>query len=57
MPFRSQAQRAYMYKNLPEIAEKWEAETNSGTLPKRIRPKEKTPSIITQRRRRRKARR
>ena len=57
MPFRSQAQRAYMYKNLPEIAEKWEAETNSGTLPKRIRPKEKTPSIITQSRRRRTARR
>ena len=54
MPFRSQAQRAYMHKNLPEIAEKWEKETISGTLPKRIHPKEKTPSLLTQRRRRRK---
>tara|TARA_R110000796_G_scaffold103038_2_gene212114 strand:- start:314 stop:499 length:186 start_codon:yes stop_codon:yes gene_type:complete len=54
MPFRSQAQRAYMYKNLPDIAEKWEKETNSGTLPKRINPKKKGPSIISQRRRRRK---
>jgi hypothetical protein len=56
MPFRSQAQRAYMYKNLPEIAEQWEKETISGTLPKRIHPKEKTPSLLTQRRRRRKVR-
>ena len=54
MPFRSQAQRAYMYKNLPEIAEQWEKETTSGTLPKRIHPKKKGPSLLTQRRRRRK---
>ena len=54
MPFRSQAQRAYMYKNLPEIAERWEKETTSGTLPKRIHAKKKMPSLITQRRRRRK---
>ena len=54
MPFRSQAQRAYMYKNLPEIAESWEKETTSGTLPKRIHPKKKGPSIISQRRRKRK---
>ena len=57
MPFRRQAQRAYMYKNLPEIAEKWERETTSGTLPKRIHPKKKRPSIISQRRRRRGLRR
>ena len=56
MPFRSQAQRAYMHKNLPEIAEKWEKETTSGTLPKRIHPKAKPPSLLTQRRRRRKFR-
>ena len=54
MPFKSQAQRAYMYKNLPEIAEKWEEETVSGSLPKRIHPKKKGPSLISQRRRRRK---
>jgi len=56
MPFRSKAQRAYMYKNLPEIAQKWEKETTSGTLPKRIHPKAKPPSLLTQRRRRRKFR-
>jgi len=54
MPFKSQAQRAYMYKNLPEIAERWEKETTSGTLPKRIHAKKKGPSIISQRRRKRK---
>jgi len=57
MPFRSQAQRAYMYKNLPKIAEQWEKETTSGTLPKRIHPKKKEPSLMTQRRRRRKIKR
>tara|TARA_R110000824_G_scaffold40782_1_gene121867 strand:- start:289 stop:462 length:174 start_codon:yes stop_codon:yes gene_type:complete len=54
MPFRSQAQRAYMYKNLPEIAEQWEKETTSGTLPKRINPKKKSPTLLSQGRRRRK---
>jgi len=57
MPFKSQAQRRYMYKNLPEIAEQWEKETTSGTLPKRIHPKKKGPSLMTQRRRRRKIKR
>ena len=56
MPFRSQAQRAYMYKNLPEIAEKWENETNSVNLPERIKPKQPKKSLLTQRRRRRKVR-
>ena len=49
MPFRSKAQRAYMYKNLPEIAKKWEKETTSGTLPKRIHAKSKAPNLISQR--------
>jgi|TARA_B100001113_G_scaffold265939_1_gene220791 hypothetical protein len=57
MPFKSQAQRAYMYKNLPEIAEQWEKETTSGVLPKRIHPKKPKRSLLTQRRRRRKVRR
>jgi hypothetical protein len=56
MPFRSKAQRAYMYKNLPEIAEKWENETNSVNLPERIKPKQPKKSLLTQRRRRRKVR-
>ena len=54
MPFKSKAQRAYMYKNLPEIAEKWEKETTSGTLPKRINPKKTGPTLLSQGRRRRK---
>ena len=56
MPFKSQAQRAYMYKNLPEIAQKWENETNSINLPERIKPKQAKKSLLTQRRRRRKVR-
>tara|TARA_R100000935_G_C2838525_1_gene169617 strand:- start:535 stop:714 length:180 start_codon:yes stop_codon:yes gene_type:complete len=51
MPFKSEAQKAYMYKNLPKIAEKWEKETISDNLPKRLHPKKKKPSLITQRRR------
>lgn len=54
MPFKSKAQRAYMYKNLPEIAEKWEKETTSGTLPKRINSKKTGPTLLSQGRRRRK---
>tara|TARA_Y100001970_G_scaffold279515_1_gene387006 strand:- start:1725 stop:1898 length:174 start_codon:yes stop_codon:yes gene_type:complete len=54
MPFKSQAQRRYMYANLPEIAERWEKETTSGVLPKRIHPKKPKRSLLTQRRRRRK---
>lgn len=37
MPFSSQAQRAYMHINEPEIADKWEKETPKGAkLPKKI---------------------
>tara|TARA_R110000796_G_scaffold39859_1_gene99094 strand:- start:682 stop:864 length:183 start_codon:yes stop_codon:yes gene_type:complete len=43
MPFKSKAQRAWMYKNKPEIAKKWEQETKwdkvSGSLPERQNPK------------------
>ena len=41
MPFKSQAQRRWMYKNLPQIAQKWEKETPQGSLPKRVKPKTK----------------
>jgi len=42
MPFLSQAQRAFMYKNHPEIAKRWEKETPKKKLPKHIIKKKKT---------------
>lgn len=36
MPFKSQAQRKWMYSNKPKMAEKWESHTPKGKkLPKR----------------------
>ena len=36
MPFKSQAQRRWMYRNLPKIAQQWERETPKGQpLPER----------------------
>lgn len=35
MPFRSKAQRRWMYANNPAMAERWEAETPKGRLPAR----------------------
>jgi 5-bromo-4-chloroindolyl phosphate hydrolysis protein len=53
MPFKSQAQRRYMYKHLPEIAAKWEKYTKNKKLPKRIGKKGKTSSAMRTRRLRR----
>ena len=40
MPFVSQAQRAYLWKNKPAVAKKFEAHTPKGTkLPKRVKPR------------------
>ena len=39
MPFKSEAQRRYMHKNLPEIAARWEKEYDSKNLPERVKPK------------------
>lgn len=40
MPFKSQAQRGWMYANEPEMAKKWEKETPKGKkLPKRAEEK------------------
>ena len=51
MPFKSQAQRRYMYKNLPEIAARWEKEASTGfPLPERIGPKTSSPSLLRTRR-------
>ena len=37
MPFKSKAQRAWMYKNNPKLAEKWEKETSKdASLPDRV---------------------
>tara|TARA_R100000664_G_C2743845_1_gene131968 strand:+ start:921 stop:1052 length:132 start_codon:yes stop_codon:yes gene_type:complete len=42
MPFVSKAQRAWMYKNKPEMAKRWEKETPKHVLkrlPKRLTKK------------------
>ena len=41
MPFKSQAQRAWMYANHPKMAKKWEKHTPSGKLPKHVGDKNK----------------
>jgi hypothetical protein len=39
MPFKSEAQRRFMYARNPKMAKKWEKETPKGkTLPKRVSP-------------------
>jgi hypothetical protein len=45
MPFKSEAQRKFMYKNHPKIAERWskeEGKSSGGKLPERIHPKKKS---------------
>lgn len=38
MPFKSEAQRRWMYKNNPEMAKRWEGETPKGKrLPKHVK--------------------
>jgi hypothetical protein len=36
MPFKSQAQRGFMYAKHPEIAKRWEKETPEGKLPEHV---------------------
>lgn len=36
MPFKSQAQRSWMYANKPEMAKKWQEHTPSKKLPEKI---------------------
>tara|TARA_R100000781_G_scaffold65365_2_gene41133 strand:- start:3810 stop:3986 length:177 start_codon:yes stop_codon:yes gene_type:complete len=51
MPFKSQAQRRWMYTNKPEMAKQWEDETpDTASLPNRLHPKTKTRRRLTQRR-------
>ena len=45
MPFKSEAQRAWMYANKPEMAKKWEKHTPKGKkLPKKVRKKKRKAS-------------
>jgi len=40
MPFKSKAQRKWMYKNFPEMAKRWEKESPlPSRLPNRVKPK------------------
>ena len=57
MPFKSQAQRKWMYANMPEMAKEWEDETPVGRLPSRLNSKSTSKTKISQRRRRRKIKR
>ena len=42
MPFKSQKQRAWMHKNKPKMAKKWEKETPKGRkLPTKVKKKKK----------------
>ena len=42
MPFKSQAQRKYMYATMPHTAEKWSKETpNQGKLPNKVEARKK----------------
>lgn len=36
MPFKSKAQRRWMYANDPEMAKKWEKHTPKGKLPEKV---------------------
>jgi hypothetical protein len=56
MPFKSQAQRRWMYANKPEMAKQWEDETPAGRLPARLNSRSTSKTKVSQRRRRRKIR-
>lgn len=36
MPFKSEAQRRWMYANHPEMAKRWEKETSDKKLPQHV---------------------
>lgn len=43
MPFKSEAQRRYMYAQEPKIARRWEKETpKNAKLPEKVRKKKKS---------------
>ncbi len=52
MPFLSQKQRAWMHKNLPKIAKRWEKETPPGELPIRVSKNKPTKMRLRKQRKR-----
>ena len=46
MPFKSQAQKRWMYANKPEMAKEWEDDTPKGRLPSRIHAKSTSQTRI-----------
>lgn len=46
MPFKSDAQRRFMYARHPKIAKRWEEETE-GDLPERVRQKQALKRKLT----------
>jgi hypothetical protein len=49
MPFRSEAQRGYLYANHPEVAAKFQAHTPKGTkLPKHVQTHAKRTALLKQ---------
>lgn len=44
MPFKSEAQRRFMYSQHPKIAKKWEKKTEKKKLPERVSKKKKSKS-------------
>lgn len=49
MPFKSQAQRGFMYAKHPEIAKRWEKETHEGKLPEHVDDEPQVQKIAKER--------
>lgn len=45
MPFKSEAQRRWMYANKPEMAKKWEKHTKKKKLPEKVSSESLTRKI------------
>tara|TARA_B100000780_G_C20931125_1_gene371170 strand:+ start:172 stop:303 length:132 start_codon:yes stop_codon:yes gene_type:complete len=41
MPFKSEAQRKWMYANKPKIAKEWDSSYKKGYIPDKLKPKAK----------------
>ena len=55
MPFKSQAQRAWMYAHDPQMAKKWEAHTPKGKkLPEKVKKRKNNDSTSRYQRSKRK---
>ena len=45
MPFKSKAQKKWMYANKPELAKEWESSYKKGYLPDRLNPKKRKRDV------------